>query len=38
MSTNADGPVLKTQIEHIKIIATSLLLEQHHNYNIFAKQ
>jgi len=31
MSTNADGPVLKTQIEHItcKIITTLLLLEEH---------
>lgn len=29
MSTNADGPVLKTQIGHIKIITTLLLLEEH---------
>ena len=29
MSTNADGPVLKTEIEHIKIITTLLLLEEH---------
>lgn len=29
MSTNADGPVLKTQIEHIKIMTTLLLLEEH---------
>lgn len=29
MSTNADGPVLKTQIEHIKIITTLLLLEEY---------